>query len=93
MLSLFLKTALWTIFCQNGPHFSIVCLLNLCPLLTLVFDYLENLFILQAVARFPERHNTAASVASLAQCGKRITLGSGFLILMILTVILLRRRF
>jgi len=48
--------------------------------------YLENIFIIQTLARFPEHHDAAAGIVSLAQYGKWITLGFGFLILLILTI-------
>lgn len=57
-------------------------LLNLWPLLTLLFDYLENFFILKVLIRFPEHNDTAAQFASLAQCGKWVSLGCGILILL-----------
>ncbi len=67
-------------------------LLNLLPLSTLLFDYLENAFILKVLLNFPEHNDMAARLACMAQYGKWGSLGLCLALLLFLVGMLLRRR-
>ncbi len=79
----FLVTAISWIFGVNTPETSPWRILNLTPLLAILFDFLENITISIVMSRYPTLSPISASLAPIFTFLKWVFVGGSFLILLI----------
>jgi len=91
----FLVTAISWIFGVNTPETSPWRILNLAPLLAILFDFLENITISIVMSRYPTLSPISASLAPIFTFLKWVFVGGSFLILLIsgLTGLFARKKF